>query len=476
MRPLYKTLIPFCVLILALPGCALHKSQVSEPLVTMPPVFIEADTTEGQESAAIGKWWERFNDQTLNTLMEEMLANNLDIAQAYARLAQLEATARKSNAARFPFLDGNLEGDRNQQQSFLQETQGTNYSFSVAAGYEVDLWQKLKSQSKAAKLEAVASREDIKALYISLSAQFADLYFTAVEQRAQLDLADKIIATLTDSLVRVERRYRAGIAQPLDVYQARQNLMEAKERRPTFEATLATTTHAIALLLGRFPEDEIAGSASVLPEVPAQLPAGLPVQLLTRRPDIEAVFLRLSAKDARIAAAIADRLPQVNLLGNYGKAHSEFGDLTSTGIVWKIMADLSMPLIDFGRRRAEVDRTRAVFEEDLALYKQTVIKAVQEVEDALAKKQATVKRIDFLSERTVATEGSMRLSNSNYFEGLADYLPVLVNQQIHFRALVDLLSARRQLVSDHITLMRALGGDWVEDEFQAREKDTQKQG
>lgn len=457
--------ILFCIPgIFFLSGCALFQSNVPKNLHTMPEAFIQAKADSTMKSAPLGEWWNAFHDEQLNDLMSKMLSNNLDIAQAYSRLAQLEATARTVNASRQPFINGQAQSSRNQQQGFLGETKGTNYGLSLAAGFELDLWQKLKSRTYAARFNSEASRADIKALYMTLSAQLADLYFLAVEQRNQLLLMDQIIETLTDSLVRVERRYNAGIAPARDVYQARQNLFNAKENRPLFEARLATTLHAISVLTGNFPKQDIAGQLAKLPVAPELAEAGVPAQLLNNRPDIEAEFLRLKAKDAEVAAAIADRLPAINLLANYGKSHSELGSISSTGIFWDLIANAAAPIIDGGRRKAEVARSQAAFDEVLAQYKQKILQAVKEVEDAFVNNKATEERLQHLTDRTDATEASLRLANSDYFEGVTDYLPVLIAQQFHFEGQSQILSAKRQLLADRISLFRALGGSWMEGE------------
>lgn len=461
--------------VLFLSGCAPNASQVSHSMVEVPAVYLEGGEA-AVPAASPGRWWEQFDDPRLDALMEEMLAHNLDVAQAFARLAQLQDLARVSDAGLLPFLNFEAQGSRDRQPSSLGDATGNNYRMALAAGYELDLWQKIRSRSRAAHHEVQASREDVKTLYISLTAQLADLYYLAVEQRAQLTLADNIIAILEDSLARVERRYREGLVSSLDVYQARQNLLEAQESRPQFAKTLAQTNHGIALLLGRVPEKQISGSLATLPETMEAFPAGLPAQLLTRRPDIKAQYLRLAAQDARTAAAIADRFPAVNLLANFGRSRSEYDALVTTGTFWSMLADLAMPIIDGGRRKAEVDRNRAAFNEELARYRQTVLRAVNEVEDALVSSDATERRLYFLRERTRATAASLRLATSDYFAGLSDYLSVLIAQRLHFSAQVQLLTAQRQLLSDRISLMRALGGDWMADQLQEHEAAAHRQG
>jgi len=217
-------------------------------------------------------------------------------------------------------------------------------------------------------------------------------------------------------------------------------------------------------LLSDYPRGGIAGELAVLPETPEAFPAGLPSELLERRPDIRAALLRVMAADAEIGAAVADRFPSINLLGSYGNARSVASNWDITSTLWSLVANLTLPLMDGGRRRAETDRTRAAFLEQLGAYQQTVLSAFQEVEDALVANRTTEERIRMTEEWVESTSSMLRLAVENYSQGLTDYLPLLTAQSLDYNIRSQLLSARRQLISDRISLARALGGDWMEDE------------
>jgi len=357
----------FCCMFMLVAGCSVHKTQSVELPVTVPESFIEAERSFSNNEI-IGKWWNVFEDKKLNSLMDEAFRKNLDIQEAYARLEQSVAIVRSTSSLHQPFLDVDTEFKREQSPSFLGDYTGNSYRLSLSAGYEIDLWGKNKSLATAAELDTEATREDLKALYMSISAQLADLYYLAVEQRAQLNLTDGTIASFEDALKRVERRYRHGLAPALDVYQARQNLARARANRPVFETNLAVTEHALAVLLGRYPDRSTAGELAVIPEMPASFPAGLPSEILTQRPDVHASFLRLKASDERIASAIADRFPSFNLLGSYGKSSAAFVTDDVVGVFWNLIVNIAHPLFDGQRRSADVDRTQAVFRENLAIY------------------------------------------------------------------------------------------------------------
>lgn len=449
--------------------CAVHRPQPVGPREKLPAGYIE-HAGPPSEALAAGRWWETFDDASLSALMEESFDGNLDLVQSIALFKQLQAVRRQAASFQYPSLDAEGQAGRSRQPGIFGDDTGNSYSLSLAAGYEVDLWSRIESAADAATLEAAASREDVKSLYVTLSAELADLYYLAVEQRAQLDLTDGTIASFTETLDLVRSRYLQGLVPPLDVYQARQNLSFAKSSRPLFQANLAVTEHAIAVLTGSYPERGLAGTLAELPETPAAFPAGIPSQVLSRRPDVRAAFLRVKASDARVAEAIADRFPSINLLGSYGTSKTAFSSGDISGVFWNVFASVIQPVIDGGRRRAEVERTEARFEEDLARYQKTVLTSVQEVEDALIRNRMTEERIRYLEERVEATAGSLRLSKERYLLGLSDYLPILTAQASNFTAESQLLAARRQLISDRISLVRALGGEWVEEEVESRLK------
>lgn len=444
---------------ITLTGCSLHKRTLTASLIEMP---LSYSNDEQKPSPPPGRWWEQFQDNELNRLMEEAFDNNLDIAQAYARLEQSMATLRITDSSRGLIVNINGSGGRARQTGPFGPVTDDTFSLSAAANYELDLWGKLKSSSSAAQFDILASRQDLEVLYISTTALLADLYYLAVEQRAQLELTDQTILSFQDTLDRVERRYRGGLVPAIDVYQSRQNLASAKSQRPLFESTLSTTLHALSVLTGQFPDNSVGGDSKELSKAPS-LESGIPSQMLSRRPDIKAALSRLKASDERVGAAIADRFPSFNLIGAYGGNSDKVRTiLDSPNIFWNVLLQAAQPVLDAGRRKAEVDRTRAVFNERLFLYHKTVLNAFRDVEDALAKGSASEKRIRMLEETVSASEDSLRLALDRYLQGLTDYLPVLTEQLRNATAKSNLLAARRQLISDRIQLARALGGEWAD--------------
>lgn len=455
MNKLLKT-VPILIVLFIVAGCSVHSPLINDVKVDIPDSYSSGET---DPSPPVGSWWERFEDDKLNELMEEALRYNLDITRAYERLQQSLAIVRATNSSRGPALK--IEGSRTRakQAGVITNT----YQLSAAASFEIDLWNKLGAKTAAARFDALASEEDLRSLYISISAQVADLYYLAVEQRAQLELSDDTIESYRDTLKRVERRYRQGLVPAIDLYQSRENLSSARSQRPIFEQNLATTLNSLSVLTGRFPDSEIGGSSKELMDAPG-FPAGIPSQLLANRPDIRAAYIRMKAADERVGAAVADRFPSFNLVGTYGGSSDKVRSvLDSPNILWNFMLQAALPVIDSGRRRAEVEKTEAVVRESLAAYHQTVLNAFKDVEDALAKGRAFKERISMLEETVSASESSLRIAVDRYMQGLTDYLPVLTGQLRLFTAKSSLLKARRQHISDRIQLARALGGEWTDE-------------
>jgi len=454
-------LICLCVLLLA--GCSLHQPQPVDLGFDVPHVYLQAG--DGELSAAGTPWWHVFEDSRLDQLMKQLFAENLGIEQAVARLQQARASLEGARASQRPTVtaSGQASRDRSATGLITATVQG-----SLSAAYELDLWRKYASRSTAARFAEEATSADVRALFLSMSAQLANLYFLAVEQQAQLELVAANQEAFHDTLERVERRYRAGLTAAVAVYQARQNLLAVDARRPAIEAQLAAAEHAIDVLLGNYPGVGTTARAEKLPQAPADFGAGLPADLLMRRPDVQAAFARLQASDAQLAAAIADRMPAVNLLGILGRTSTELITGPLTGDFWSLLAGVTLPIVDGGRRRAEVERQEAVRREVLASYRQKVLNAFREVEDGLVANRTTEQRIAILADQVAAAESSLRLALDNYLNGLSYYLPVLVAQAGQISTQSQLLSARRQLVADRIALAKALGGHWMEEALTRR--------
>ena len=273
----------FAAFVWALAGCTIHEPSSAALPVDPPPGYLQSQEN-GLSLAPSGRWWRAFQDEELNRLMEELFMQNLELTQVIARLDQVETLVRINRSAQLPFLASSGSLSRSQQPGLTNDFIGNSEQLSLAAGFELDLWGKLASRTKAAQLDYAAGQEDLQTLYLGLSARLADLYFLAVEQRAQIALNDQLVTSFDDTAERVERRYRLGLAPAIDMYQSRHSQTGARADRYLYEARLAETEHAISVLLGRYPEQNKNGSLADLPTAPELSDVGIPADLLNNRP------------------------------------------------------------------------------------------------------------------------------------------------------------------------------------------------
>ncbi len=410
------------------------------------------------------RWWLDFDTPQLNHLADQLFSGNLSLHQALYRLDQLDSTIRTGRAARLPSVSVNGKATRNQTSSASGESRATTTSLSLAAGYEIDLWNRLRDAEQAAILRSEAGRKDIEALLLSLSAQLCEQYFLAVEQNAQLDLLEVQIAKSSALLDFVTERYRSGLSTAAEVYQARQNLASFNAEVPAYRLTLTQAENAIATMLGSAP-GAVRIDSRELAQLNAMPATGLPADLLTRRPDVAAALLELQASDADLAAALADRLPGIDLSATFGESATRLATGDYSGTVWSLALGLAQPLYDGGRLKAASDQKAAARNIQLAATNELLLSAIQEVENALIGAKQNGETALLLEERRRISEANLQLQYKSYLYGLTDSSDLLAGEISHFNILSQQLSSRQQLISQRISLVRALGGSWMTEEL-----------
>lgn len=443
-----------------LAGCSPYSTGRFNETLKLPVI-----NSTSQEGAPLygqtDRWWEGFEDPGLDSLIKEAFSRNLDLRQAYQRMLQAGAAAREAGAARIPSLTANAAGGRARQVTSAGPLEADTYSTSLSIKFEIDLWDRMSSRARAAALESMAAEEALKTAYMGVSVEIAELYYTSVEQKAQLSLSELTIDSLDRIRESVELRYRAGVVTALDLYLARQNLATASTKRPALEAALATAEAGLALAIGNAPGEASIDTPETLPE-PPEFPTGIPSDILLRRPDVMAALRSLEAQDYRVAAAVADRFPAFSLSASYGGASDELGEvLKSPNIIWNALLNLTMPIIDGGKRRAASEREKAAMRESLAAYHKTVLSALKDVHIALIRNQKAAEQIVLLEQAVSAGENTLRVAEAQYLQGITDYINVLSAQQQLAASRSSLLTSRHQLISDRVQLARALGGNWM---------------
>jgi multidrug efflux system outer membrane protein len=432
------------------------------------PFQVPDSYTEETMSAPItDRWWEEFNDGKLSKLITQALSDNLDLKRSWARLDQAQAIANQASSAWWPQItaEGGASKTRTNipkmtpaEGSIPQRT--TSYNLGVGASYEVDLWGRIASLDQAADYDMKATRMDLEAMAMSLTAQVTGVWFSLIEETSQRNVLQSQLETNETYLELVELRFSMGLASSLDVYQQRQQVAALRARMPLVESHIMVLMHQINILLGKTPGSDIGPIPVSLPELWPQPMAGIPAELLTRRPDVRAAQMRVLAADERVGAALADRFPALRLSASTGYSADSLSSLFDNWL-WNIAGSLSATVWDGHRKNREVDRTKGVVDEQLASYGKTVLTALGEVEDALIQEEKQQIYVEKLGIRTALAKTTLSVAREQYLNGLSDYLPVLMALQTHQETESNLLTAKRQLISYRIQLCRALGGTWT---------------
>jgi len=404
-------------------------------------------------------WWETFGSDQLNRLMDEAFAGSLPLEQAYARLEQAEATARKSGA------DGKLQLDArgsasSTYSSVTEEFSDPLYSAGLYASYEVDLWGRIRSSERAELAKWKASEFDLQTSAMTLSAQLTQSYFKWLAGNETLVLYKSQLKSNRNKLNAVERRYKAGQATSLAVLQQRQQVASSEARIPPVLANIQTYEYEIAVFIGQVPGTDLQLVSEPLPTLPPRPEAGLPIALLENRPDIQAARLQLESADWSVSEARAARLPTLSLTGNIRDSDTEIEDLFDN---WasSLAASLAAPLLDGGRRRAEVDRTLAVSREKIAAYRLAVLEAIQETEGALNSESHQVEYVEAVKKQHEASKKTEAESIRRYQRGILPFLDALTAIVSREALEITHVQARADLLADRIQLYRSLGGDWT---------------
>ena len=409
------------------------------------------------------RWWQTIGDEELNSFVAEALSDNQTLHSYWARLERAQAQARKAGADLKPSVAADAGASYTKIQADDNgSAENENYTVGLIASYEVDLWGRIRATHESALLEAEASREDLNAAAMTVAAEVTDRWVAILSQRLQRQLLEQQLATNRTYLDLVELRFRKALASALDIFQQRQLVERGKAQLPLIEMQERMLENQLSVLLGRMPSQTPQISRQELPVLEAVPAAGLPVQLLQNRPDIAAAFRRLEASDQDLAAARADRLPALRLTGTAAYDSDELEELFDNWII-NLAASLTAPIIDGSRRKAEVDVNRAAVEQQLAGYRQTVLSAVREVEDALISETKIREHIAALENQLQAGQNALTEARTRYINGLNDYLPVLTQLLSVQNLEIDLIRRHEDLLVARISLYRAIGGTWVDD-------------
>lgn len=477
--PIKRSLLMFVVTSLAA-GCAVGPDYL-QPAPAMPDRYLGQTAIEQRHAktpADFSVWWEGFGDPQLTRFVMLALEQNLDLAQASARVAQTQAGLSAANAALLPSGTINAQGARayqsvetplgqvmNSKPNF--DRHGNAYEANLGAGWELDVFGGVRRGREAALAEYQASEAGVTATRLTVAAQVADIYISIRGLQARLDIARKQVQTQQDLLATINLLYSKGLAAELQVRQAEGALAQARASVPILETGLDTAMNALDVMLGKPPGTyrvDLANTVAI-PAAPQIAASGSPGDLLRRRPDLIVAERRLAASNARIGMAIAEYYPQLSLSGLMGSATSvSAGNLFTSGASQAAgVLGLRWRLFDFGRINAQIGLAKGQEAEALAAYRLAVLRATEDVENTFS---ALVKREDqagILAKGVDSLGRARGASFAAYQKGVVSLIEVLQADENLLRASDMQAQAQTESARTAVAAFKALGGGWQSD-------------
>ncbi len=401
-------------------------------------------------------WWRQWHSNELDGLMDEAMRNNLTLAEAWARLAQAEQQAVQAGADLLPAVNGTAGYERTEQRLRVANTGINDWSLGLTVSYEVDLWRRVRAGQRRASLNAQASREDLATAFISISGAIAETWVSIIASQKKLALLIEQQRLNQEILKLVVVRYQQSQASILDINQQKQNIASIDNARAVPQARISLLQHRLSLLIGRAPQEPLVVSGD-FPSLKDPL-VSVPAELLIRRPDIRAALLRLRAAGWQNIQACAELLPKVSLSAGYRHSADQLSDIIDNWLL-NLAANLTGPIYDGKRRSAEVKRTKAIMDEQLAAYKKDILTAFSEVEDALTSERQQRETLQTIGRQIKLSQAATQDIERRYVGGLSDFLPALREQVSIFNWRQKKIQAKADLLIARIGLNKAMGGE-----------------
>lgn len=449
------------VIALLLAGCVVGPDY-ERPEIETPDEFRQRIS----DGAAISNtpWWKLFGDPQLERLIIIALEESKDLAIASARVEETRSRLGFVRADQYPSLDGVADASRGNLLSQALPGAGiqNNYVLAAELSFEVDLFGRLRRSTEAARAELLTSEDARNTVLISLIADVAATYFLLRDLDERRDVAERTLEARRDSTRIIGERFNKGITPKLDVNQAQIEEADAAVQLASLERKVIQAENLLNVLLGRNPGPITRGASLEDQIVPPQVPAGLPSELLERRPDIRAAEQSLAAQTARIGVAEALRFPSLSLTATAGYASTELSSLTDSNLqIWNIGANFFAPLFNAGQNKRRVEIEVARTEQLLNQYELAVLQAFREVEDALAAVRTLREERAARDMQIRAARSAAFLSRARYDGGVTSYLEVLESERSLFRTELSHSEVRRSQLVAVVDLYKALGGGWL---------------
>jgi multidrug efflux system outer membrane protein len=455
-------------LTVATAACATVGPDYARPVVEVPTTYrgatpeVAADATT--QSIADEQWSTVFADDALRQLIEAALKQNHDVRIAAARVLQARAVAGIARSDQFPTVSAQASVDG--QRTSVGRSDGEASTSGVmqlggAVAWELDFWGKFRRASEAARAQMLASEWGRRAVVNSLIGDVASSYFSLLAFDLELGVATRTLATREESLRITQIREAGGATSLVDVRQAEQLVLGARNAIVDLQRRTELQENALSVLTGSLPAPVARGRELTAQPRPPELPTGLPSALLARRPDIQEAEQILVAANAEIGVARANYFPQITLTGSGGVASTALSALfTSAGAAWTAGAAAVQPIFTAGRTKSQVALAEARREEAELAYQQTIQRAFREVSDSLVEYRRSRERRELHEQLVTAAQDARRLADLRYQGGVSSYLEVLDSDTRLFSAELDLADSKLAELTAFVEIYRALGGGW----------------
>lgn len=458
-----RLIVPMITAVL-LSGCVVGPDYRT-PILPMPANWSSEKPTKSVQPAQLSQWWQRLRDPQLNTLVEEAVAGNLDVATAKAKIREARASYRQSAGTLLPSVDGSGSVTRNKS---AETTSGTNsiyseYQSGFDASWELDLFGANRRGVEAARYGVDAAQEELRSTLLTLVGDVASYYTQARGYQARIALARRSAVSQRQTAELTRTMLLAGSATAADVAKAMGQAASTEAAVPTLEASYAEAVHRLSVLTGRPPAAlaERLKRGKPIPSPRLPMPTGIPADILLSRPDVLMAERQYAQYTAKVGQAEAARYPSVSLTGNISTAALNPGDLgKNSSIGWSFGPSLSVPLFNAGQLQAAADVARAQRDQYFIAYRSSVLTALEDVENALVLMAQERIRISKLASSAKSYGEAASLEGTLYKAGETSLLDVLDAQRSLYSAEDSLLQSRVLLATNYIALNKALGGGW----------------
>jgi multidrug efflux system outer membrane protein len=448
-------------------GCAAVGPNYSRPQMPTPPQYRFVEGPAEAQTLADTPWWEVFDDPTLQALVREAIANNLDLQVAVARVDEARALAGIAKSNFYPWVDGTarygVRGATNTPDDVAEENATTKNSavYGAQVSWEIDLFGRLRRQHEAALAITLATEQGRRGVLVTLVGDVATNYFLLRELDLQLQIARQTLRLNDETVLYFRNRLDGGVSNRLELDRIQANQAQTAASIPEIEQQLAIIENALSLLLGRPPTPVVREPLRDDETVPPAIPPGLPASLIERRPDVVEAEQLLVAANADIGVAKALFFPSISLTGFLGGVS---GDLTSflggSGAVWSLGTGLLQPIFQAGRLQRNLEATQARFTAAVASYRKAALNGYREVANALV----TIQKLGEVRVQrrisVVALQDASDLARSRYDSGLASYIEILTADQDLYTQQLLLAQTRGAELRARADLYRSLGGGW----------------